>query len=255
MASGAPAIAPPPVPADIGIVVAMPMEISPFLARLKNVRKYAGERQTVVEGELGGKIIAVLVAGVGRKAAAKGTRLLVSGHRPLWIVSAGYGGALNPSYRRNQIVLPDEILDPEGNRLAVPVTLPESSEARPRLVTGRLLTVDHIVRTAAEKAELRAGHHDADLIDMESSAVAAVCAERGVKFLGVRIISDDAGVDLPPEILTILGPSGGFRVGAAVGALWRRPSALKELLVLREHANHASRKLGEALPAILSRLE
>ena len=89
---------------------------------------------------------------------------------------------------------------------------------------------------------------------METSAVAAICAARQVRFLSMRVISDVAGVDLPPEVLTIMGPSGGYRLGAAVTAIWKRPSSFKELLVLRDHANEASARLAEVLPDLIGQL-
>src|SRR5437868_2254728 len=89
-------IAPPPTPADIGLVAALPMEVAPLLARLKGPRKYFSERHTIIEGELAGKLVAAIVAGPGRAAARRGTNLLLAGHRPRWVISAGYGGALDP---------------------------------------------------------------------------------------------------------------------------------------------------------------
>ena len=91
-----------------------------------------------------------------------------------------------------------------------------------------MLTVDEIVRTAVEKAQLAAASMAPILVDMETSSVAALCTERGVRFLSVRVISDEAGADLPPEVLAILGRSGGLRLGAALGAVWKRPSSVKD---------------------------
>src|SRR5262249_39741417 len=152
---------------------------------------------TVVEGECSGKLAVLITPGTGRAAAARGTRLLLAGHRPRWIVSAGFAGALVPRFVRNDIVLATEIRDLEGLHLNIDVNAPESAEPG-GLKTGRLITVDRIIRTAAEKAEL-GRHHGADLVDMESSAVASLCSERGVRFLSIRVISDSADTDLPPE--------------------------------------------------------
>jgi adenosylhomocysteine nucleosidase len=244
-ARGSVPVAPPPEPADVGVVAALPMEVAPFVARFKNIRKYSSDRHTVTEGECGGKLVAVMSAGPGRKAAARAATTLLTGHRPHWIISTGFAGALDPSLSRNQILLASEVVDTESLRLAIDVRLP--SESQPRgLSTGRLLTVDQIVRTAAEKAELRRMHH-ADAVDMETSAVAALCAERRVRFLAIRVISDDASTDLPPEVLSILGRSGGYRIGAAVGAVWRRPGSVKDLWALREHAVAAADRLGRFL--------
>ncbi len=245
-------LAPPPEPADVGIVAALPIEVAPLIARLHDTRKYSSERHTIIEGLCGPKLVTLIVTGPGRKAARRGTELLLAGHRPRWVVSAGFAGALDPALGRNEVLLPDEVLDPDGNLARVGLEVHEEVSG-PRIRAGRLATVDEIVRTVAEKAELRE-RTGAVAVDMETAAVARVCADRGVRFLGLRIISDVADVDLPPEILTILGPSGGYRVGAALGAIWKRPGSLKDLFRLREHALEAARKLGEVANWAIGRL-
>lgn len=247
-------VIPPPGPADVGLVAALPIEIAPFLSRLREVRKYKGPRYTITEGECLGRLVAIVVTGPGRKLARRGAELLIAGHRPSWVVSAGFAGGLAPDLRRNDVLLASEILDEDGGRFTIDLHVPPpASGIGPRFLSGRLLTVDRIIRTAAEKANLRR-RFEADAVDMETSAVAQVCGERGVRFLPVRVISDEAGTDLPPEVLSILGGSGGYRVGAAFGAIWRRPSSVMDLLSLREHAQASARRLAEILPGILSRL-
>ncbi len=244
--------APAPVPADVGIVAALAIEVAPLLARFRDVRKYSGPRFSVIEGDCGGKLVALVLTGTGRARAQRGAEILLDGHRPRWIVSAGFAGALDPGLKRNEIVLPREVVNLEGRRFAIDLAIPPGSESQ-GLKTGRLLTVDEIVRTSAEKAELRR-KFDAELVDMETSAVAALCGERGTRFLSVRVVSDDAAVDLPPEILSIVGRSGGLRLGATLGALWKRPSSLKDLLELREHAVEAAGRLSTFLAGTIPRL-
>jgi adenosylhomocysteine nucleosidase len=244
--------APAPIPCDVGVVAATPIEVAPLLARFTNVRKYAGPRFTVIEGECAGKVVAVVLTGMGRARAQRGAELLLDGHRPRWIVSAGFGGALDPDLRRNEIVIPQEVVNLEGRRFAIDLAVPPEAESQ-GLRTGTLLTVDEFVRKASEKAELRQ-KFAADIVDMESSAIAALCGDRGVRFLAVRVVSDEAGVDLPPEILAIVGPSGGLRLGATMGALWKRPSSVKDLLVLRQHATEAANRLAVFLAGTFPRL-
>lgn len=245
-------LAPAPVPADVGLVAALAIEVAPLLAKLSNVRKYSSERHTVIEGELAGKIVAAIITGPGRKAARRGTELLLAGHRPSWILSAGFGGGLNPELARNDLFMATSVIDPDGARLSIDLRLPTES-ASSRIHSGAILTVDEIVRTAIEKAELHA-KHGADVVDMETSAVARVCQERNIRFIAVRVISDDASSDLPPEIAAILGRSGGYRVGAALGAIWKRPSSVKDLWSLRETAISAADRLSQFLPGVISQL-
>jgi hypothetical protein len=137
-----------------------------------------GPRHTVFEGECGGKRTALVVAGPGRAAARRGAELLLAGHRPRWVVSAGFAGALDPALARDDLVLATEIVDLDGGHFAIDLSVPEAAQGQ-RISAGRLVTVDAIVRTAAEKAALRA-RFGADLVDMETSAVAALCGGRGI---------------------------------------------------------------------------
>ena len=250
----APNAAPAPVRADVGVVAAMSVEVGFLTDRLTKVRKYAGPGHTVIEGEAGGKLVALIVSGMGRAAARRAAALLIDGHRPRWVVSAGFAGALDPALKRNDAVLPGEVIDLDGHRYAIGVGVPDDPAATgPRLKTGRLLTADAIVRTAAEKADLRS-RHGADLVDMETSAVAALCAERRVRFLSVRVVSDEAAADLPREIATLMTRSGGYRVGAALRAIWNRPSSLKDFLALHGHAQEAADRLADVTLAAIVRL-
>lgn len=236
-------LAPAPVAVDVGVVAALGVEVGFLTDRFKKVRKYSGPRHTVIEGECGGKLLALIVTGLGREAARRGAGLLLDGHRPRLLISAGFAGALDPGLPRNTIVVPEAVLDLDGNHYPIAVQ-PEIGELGPRVRTGRLLTVDQIIRTAVEKAELRE-RHNADLIDMETSAVAALCAERAVPFQSIRVISDEADKDLPPEIATLLTKSGSYRVGAALRAIWKRPSRVKDFWNLNEQAHEAADRLAD----------
>jgi adenosylhomocysteine nucleosidase len=246
-----PVVAPPPVPADVGIVAALPIEVSDVIDALKKVRRYQSATVPMIEGEYGGKIVVVATGGPGRAAARHATELLISGHRPRWIVSAGFAGALDPALARNDLILPDEVCDPAGARHVVdrsPALLAGYPHAR-----GRLLTLDRLVARSQEKEELRRTF-EADLVDMETSAVAAVCNEKPVRFLSMRVISDDAQEDLPREVATLLSRQGSYRVGAAIRAVWQRPSSLKDFWTLYEHALEAAGSLARAVARCLDEL-
>ena len=107
---------------------------------------------------------------------------------------------------------------------------------------------------ASQKAELRAAYH-ADLVDMETSAVAEVCRDKLVRFLAVRVISDDAHTDLPREVSSVLAHGGSYRVGAALRAVWQRPSSVKDFWKLYERALEAAGRLGKFLSTCLDELE
>ena len=242
--------APPPLPADVGIVAALSIEVGDLIDHLKKVRKYQSVKVPVIEGEYAGKIVAVAIGGAGRPAARRSADVLIAGHRPRWIISAGFAGALNPALARNDLVLPHEVIDLEGRRFPVeqPATLGGF-----RHTTGRLLTVDRLILNSDEKEALWRSH-EADLVDMESSAVAELCGEKLVRFLSLRVISDDAHTKLPKEVATLLSHTGSYRVGAAMRALWNRPSSLKDFWTLHERALEAADRLAKAVTRCLDEL-
>ena len=246
--------APPPISADVGVVAAMNIEVGFLTDRLKKVRKYSGPDHTIIEGEAEGKLIALIIGGMGRAAARRATHLLIDGHRPRVILSAGFAGALDPALRRFDVVLPQSVLDPEGQRfLLEPIPDHGSTESIAFLSTAILLTVDSIAVTVAEKAALRA-EFAASLIDMETSAVAEVCQARAIKLISVRVISDEAEQELPPEVATLMTKSGSYRVGAALRAIWNRPANIKTFWTLHEHATEAADRLADATLAAITRL-
>lgn len=233
------AIAPAPQRADIGIVAAMPIETGDLVDRLKHVRKFKSQGLTVLEGEHNGRLVALIHSGMGVARARKAAEHLIFGHRPYWIVHPGFCGGLDPALKACDVILPSEIVRPDCE----PITVPIRPELLPRgIVTGRLLTMDRILRKPEEKREWheRTG---AIAVDMESHAVAELCRSLNLRWVGLRVVSDTAGEELPPEIMTITGPTGAFRLGATIGALWQRPSAVKDLWKLRESAILAAEKV------------
>ena len=228
----------------------MPIEIGFFHDRLKSVRRYQTQRLNIVEGMLGNKVVVVATSGLGRDRGRRAAEIVLAGHRPSWLISAGFAGALDLSLQRNDLILADEVVDLEGRRFAIDVKLDAASG---RVRAGRVLTVDAIARTAEEKAEL-ARRSSAQAVDMETIALAELCAERAQRFVSVRVISDDAAADLPPEIASLTTRSGSYQIGAALRALWNRPAAIKDFWRLHAQSQAAAETLAGFLAGMIERL-
>jgi adenosylhomocysteine nucleosidase len=232
-------------------VYATPMEINSFLDRCDKLRKYVGGKFTFRGARLGDVRIAFAQSGVGAANASQATRALLDGHTPAWVVSAGFSGALLDELKIGDIVVANSLVDEQGQALEIDVGMPGDRAAGRHV--GRLLMTDRIVRSVAEKRSL-AERHQSIAVDMESLAVARVCRDAHVPCMAVRAISDDLSADLPPEILTLLGDTGTVRLGAAVGALWRRPGSIKEMWRLRETALLAALRLATFLEGVVQQL-
>ncbi len=239
-----------PAHADIGIVCALKLEITPYLDRCDRVRKYTGGDFTFRGGLTGPDYdirVAMVEAGTGPERAARATQALIDAHTPNWVISAGFSGALRSDLKIGDLVIGDSIVDREGDELKIDVRM--AADAERGWHVGRLLMVEEIVRTVAEKQQL-AEQTGAMAVDLESLAVARTCAETRTRFIAVRAISDDLSQDLPPEVLSVFGGSGTLRAGAIAGAVWKRPSSVKEMWRLREQAVTASKRLAEFLQMI-----
>jgi adenosylhomocysteine nucleosidase len=237
--------------ADIGIACALPIELGAFLDRCQRVKKYVGSSFVFRGGRYDKIRIVVVESGTGFARARRATQALIDAHSPKWILSSGFAGALVPSVKIGDIVVANSIVDTHGQSLMIDVAFPPDPERG--LHIGRILTSDAIVRLVSEKQQL-AAQLGAIAVDMESLAVAQVCRERGIRCLSVRSISDDVSNDLPPEVLTLMGPTGTTRFGAALGAIFRRPESVKDMWKLRESAHLAAGRLATFLDGIVIQL-
>ena len=84
--------------------------------------------------------------------------------------------------------------------------------------------------------------------DMETFAVAEVCRQRGVPFASIRVVNDTSDETLPRDVEHLLAQkTGAAQLGAALGAIWRRPASAKDMYQLRENALVASGRLAKFL--------
>ena len=166
------------------------------------------------------KHVSIHVSGVGRACAREAAERLLSDSQPGLVIAAGFCGALAPALRVGDVV-----------------------------TSPRILTVDHLVSDPAEKRRL-AELHGADAVDMESAAVAEVCAARGVAFLAVRAVSDALDTALSPELVRLLA-GGNVSVWRAIRALVCKPALLGEFRRLARDTKIAARTLADELVRIL----
>lgn len=235
-----------PRPCHLGLVFALGIESGCLEDLLQGMTTIKGDRFTVREGGLGGRRVAMVLAGPGRQNAMRATEALIDGHRPATVFSAGFAGALCSKMKRNDILLADRVLGPDG--CETPINLPAGLAAalqRPGVHGGLLLTADRVVRLPADRQSLFE-RHGAVAVDMETAAVAETCARRGVPFSSIRVINDTADETLPRDIEYLLSQkSGAAQWGAALGAIMQRPASAKDMYQLRENALVASNQLAK----------
>ena len=238
-------------PVEIAVCCAMQLEAGGLLDLLGDLQSTRCPSLIEHFGSLDGVPIVVVETGVGRTAAARATRELIAMRRPRWIISSGFAGGLVDAVARQHLVLATSVIDESGMEISIPGSWGAASDG---FHLGRLLTVDRVVRTAEEKRRL-AEKWSACACDMESSAVLDTAREQGIGLLSVRVVTDDLLDELPPDIESILGKKSlASRLGAAAGAVLRRPASVKELWNLRERAIVASDRLARVLQGLIPAL-
>lgn len=204
----------------IGIVAAHPIELRPLVARLRAPRHGRG----VTYGRLGETPVALAALGQGwRRAEASASRFFEAVPCRVVVVT-GFAGATQPGCRVGDLVIPETVMDlrrPDGRGDGVPYRVPmavQLFQARTGARGGVMASVARVVAEPAEKARL-GRDRGVTAVDLESAAVVAVAAQRGVPWLVARVVLDP--VDQP---LGVRSPAHAVWLGCSVagwGRLWQ----------------------------------
>ncbi|NQT04295.1 MAG: 5'-methylthioadenosine/adenosylhomocysteine nucleosidase [Planctomycetes bacterium] len=184
-----------------------------------------------VSGKLSGKRVVIAFTGIGKVNAAMTTTLLIEHFKLDKVIFTGIAGAVNRQLQPGDIVIAEKTAHhdmgtvwPEGlfhkgvkNRLngwknpvffeadeqllklaeraAQQVELRSiriiSGQRSPKVVKGVVVTGDSFIASADKCDELRK-KLNADAVEMEGAAVAQLCYQRGIGYLVIRSISDNA---------------------------------------------------------------
>jgi adenosylhomocysteine nucleosidase len=200
----------------------------------------------------------VLLTGIGRANAEKSLREFLAAHSPELILTCGFAGGLNPDLHLGDVVF--EISSGGSRRESAQIKIGEKSEpidigCYEKLIAAgakpaKFFCADRIATTVAEKKRLRA-ETGADAVEMESAAIHAVCAERGIPCATIRVISDTANEDLPLDFNALAKPDKSLDFGKLFLTLAKSPGKIGELMELQKKISFAAEQLAEVLAKIV----
>jgi len=190
---------------------------------------------------LNGEPIVLVANGPGPKLAGQAAEFVRKYKELRGLVSSGFCGALNPALKPCDIFVATEIVIPSRDRKGV--ASHPLAHARGSVRTGKLLSIDRVVSTVAEKADLhRTG---ADAVEMEAGAVATKAAEWNLPFYCVRVVTDTAAECFPLDFNRMRDARGRFSRSKILAAALRRPVIFPELMKLNRRSKDAAKALGD----------
>jgi adenosylhomocysteine nucleosidase len=225
------------------ICFALKEEAAPF-------RKIAG-------GLRRGHHVSILLTGIGRQNAEKSVREFLATNSPELVLTCGFTGGLNPALKLGEVVF--EIHSSSSRRESAQIKIGEKLEPTDvgcydKLITAgakpvKFFCADRIATTIAEKKKLRDAT-GADAVEMESAAIHAVCAERGIPCAIVRVISDTANEDLPLDFNALAKPDKSLDFGKLAWATAKSPGKIGALMELQKKTKFAAEQLAGVLAKI-----
>jgi nucleoside phosphorylase len=182
----------------------------------------------------------VLLVGIGRQNAEKSLRSFLATDSPQQVFTCGFAGGLHPDLKLGCVVF--ELSTPNSELL----TQLTAAGAKP----ASIFCADRIATTVAEKRALRE-QTKADAVEMESGAIQAVCRERGIPCVTLRVISDTAHEDLPLDFNALAKPDKNLDFGKLAWAIAKSPGKIGALMQLQKKTSFAAQQLAAVLEKLL----
>ena len=186
----------------------------------------------------------ILIAGIGRQNAEKSLREHLAANSPELVLTCGFAGGLNSDLKLGDVIF-------ESGKRKVKSGILEERLLAAGAKTAKFFCADRIATTVAEKTALRE-QTGADAVEMESAAIHAVCAERRIPCVTVRVISDTADEDLPLDFNALSKPDKSLDFGRLFLAIARSPGKIGALMTLQKKTRFAAERLAAVLGKIIS---
>lgn len=176
-----------------------------------------------------------LITGMGRTNAANSFRKALEELKPARVITAGFAGGLNPELTVGTVLFEEDFEFGLGPDLLKWGAYP-----------GKFHCAKRVAVTAEEKRALWRST-GADAVEMESSVIRTICREHRIPGATIRVISDEAGEDLPLDFNALMTSADRINYPMLAWKLVSRPSAIPQLMRFQEKTIIAARRLGEAL--------
>jgi nucleoside phosphorylase len=232
------------------VTFAVEAEFAPWRKR-RNLSAREINGITVHEAKIGRATVDFVVSGMGLENAQNAT-LAVLTETHDFCIAAGFAGALRPQYKPGNVVVSEAVqLLGKSKTLACGRGLMLNAWREEAVRAKLLLTSDHIVRTAEEKAQLAPF---ADFVDMESFGVLSAAQKCGRPAVAIRVISEGCDRDLPTDLELTVNERGKVLFRGVLVYLKRHPMSIPALYRLGRDSRSAAATLANFLETYIKKL-
>jgi nucleoside phosphorylase len=187
---------------------------------------------------------------MGMATAAEAARRMLVAADVDHVVVVGIAGGIDDRLAIGEVIRPAIVIDGASGTEYRPRPLDETADPP----SGALHTSDEFIVDPGRLAALRA--RGVIAMDMETSAVAAVCEERGCPWSVVRAISDRSSDGIADQaVFELAHPDGSPNLRAVARFFVRHPGRIPQLVRLGRDANVATNAAATAARDVCRRLE
>ena len=202
----------------IGIVVAMKVEKVAIEEKMTNKTNEIIYNLPFVIGKIGNVECILVQSGVGKVNAARTTQILIDKFKPEALINVGVGGSINPELKIGDVVISKQVFQHDFDITAfdhkkgyVPEVgdyiecdknllnnfynvITQINDENFQTKIGIIASGDQFYTDEKHMKEIRK-LFNADIVDMECSAIAQVALLDNIPFIGIRSVSDGLDKD------------------------------------------------------------
>jgi nucleoside phosphorylase len=208
----------------------MPSELAPVV-KVMRLSRVEGSEPTVHAGRVGAVEVVATRTGMGLALATDATHALLDRHEVDHVLLVGIAGGIGPT-RVGEVLRPAAAIDRSSGTRYDATALTGALDGVVSSSDEFLVDPDRVAALVADGVRA---------LDMETSAVAAVCAQRGIPWSAVRVVSDLSSDHPDASVLGLANPDGSPNPRAAIPFLLRNPRRIPGLLKLGRDSMRAAR--------------
>lgn len=191
--------------------------------------------------------LALLETGEGVSNAKRHLEAWLDQHDARAVLSIGFAGALSSLLQPGDLVIASDVHQANESPDPKLISAAKQVKLETPVHLGVAFTSREILWKGESKRALASslGVDQIGFVDMESTAIAGVCASRGLPFLIVRSISDLVDEDLPLDFNRYRTDDGRVDRKRVARASIMRPSSLKAMFELKKRSDLCARRMAE----------